>query len=210
MSRVCRSSVRFKSSATASSTADIIPEREDVDVTNLCQLLKDIPDQDTLANMVRDNPVVWKEIEKQLVERVGTEEIVCDATGCHPLEPTPAQLRLFAFGQFLPFLGFGFFDNAIMLLAGDFFDASLSAKFGISTLAAAGMGNIVGDVSGIWLSGTIEFISGKSITPHRLTATQQKSWKVSTLSTVAKVFGVFTGCVLGMFPLLWPSEARLW
>ena len=32
---------------------------------------------------------------------------------------------------------------------------------GISTLTAAALGNIVGDVSGIWLGGTVEFFVGK-------------------------------------------------
>eukprot|EP00470_Lotharella_oceanica_P004912 CAMPEP_0170167420 /NCGR_PEP_ID=MMETSP0040_2-20121228/825_1 /TAXON_ID=641309 /ORGANISM="Lotharella oceanica, Strain CCMP622" /LENGTH=199 /DNA_ID=CAMNT_0010405431 /DNA_START=816 /DNA_END=1412 /DNA_ORIENTATION=+ len=170
--RTSRTSRRYKSSATAVATEDGFSEKEEepIDVANLCQLLKDIPDEDTLANLVRDNPGTWRGVEKQLMESV-------DANGtCRAMEPTAAQLRLFAFGQFLPFLGFGFFDNAIMLLAGDFFDASLSAKFGISTLAAAGMGNIVGDVSGIWLSGTIEFVSGKSIPHHGLSTAQQNSW----------------------------------
>lgn len=76
-------------------------------------------------------------------------------------EPTTSQLKLYFFGNFVPFFFFGFFDNSIMLICGDFFDMYLGTTLGISTLAAAAMGNIVGDVSGIWLGGTVEFIVGK-------------------------------------------------
>lgn len=70
-------------------------------------------------------------------------------------------MKLYFLGNFLPFLGFGFFDNALMLVFGDLFDCYLGASLGISTLAAAAMGNIVGDVSGIWLGGTVEYFVGK-------------------------------------------------
>ncbi len=77
------------------------------------------------------------------------------------LPPTTNQMQLYFLSNFLPFLGFGFFDNSIMLLCGDFFDSYLGTALGISTLTAAALGNVVGDVSGIWLGGTVEFIVGK-------------------------------------------------
>jgi len=95
--RTSRTSRRYKSSATAVATEDGFSEKEEepIDVANLCQLLKDIPDEDTLANLVRDNPGTWRGVEKQLMESV-------DANGtCRAMEPTAAQLRLFAFGQLL-------------------------------------------------------------------------------------------------------------
>lgn len=39
----------------------------------------------------------------------------------------------------IPFVGFGFLDNLIMILAGDYIDAKLGAAFAISTMAAAGV-----------------------------------------------------------------------
>lgn len=125
-------------------------------------------------------------------------------------DPTNRQLRLYFMANFVPFLGFGFFDNAIMLLCGDLIDSQLGAVFCFSTLAAAGMGNIVGDVSGIWLSGTIEYVSGKHIQDHMLTSTQMRLHKVQTLKTIAMTSGIFIGCVIGMFPIFWPKEWRLW
>ena len=46
-------------------------------------------------------------------------------------------------------VGFGFADNAIMIVAGDRIDATLGVRLGFSTLAAAGLGNLISDVAGI-------------------------------------------------------------
>lgn len=35
----------------------------------------------------------------------------------------------------VPFLGFGFMDNAIMILAGDYIEANIGITLGISTMA---------------------------------------------------------------------------
>jgi hypothetical protein len=55
--------------------------------------------------------------------------------------PSLQDLRQYALVTSVPFIGFGFFDNAIMLLAGDFFDIHLGVTLGISTLASAALGN---------------------------------------------------------------------
>ena len=46
---------------------------------------------------------------------------------------------------------FGFCDNLVMIVAGDAVDSLFGARLGITTLAAAGLGNIVADVSYIHL-----------------------------------------------------------
>ena len=51
--------------------------------------------------------------------------------------PSRAQLWRLALANGVPFVGFGFADNVIMILAGDAIDASLGVKLGLSTLAAA-------------------------------------------------------------------------
>ncbi len=43
-----------------------------------------------------------------------------------------------------------------------------------------------------------------------MTTKQMKSTKVQTLKTISMTSGIFIGCLLGMFPLLWPEEYRLW
>ena len=40
----------------------------------------------------------------------------------------------------IPFLGFGFLDNTIMLCAGEYIDVTLGSVLGISTLTAAALG----------------------------------------------------------------------
>eukprot|EP00300_Choanocystis_sp_HF-7_P005202 c13946_g1_i3.p3 GENE.c13946_g1_i3~~c13946_g1_i3.p3 ORF type:complete len:102 (+),score=28.19 c13946_g1_i3:399-704(+) len=98
-----------------------------------------------------------------------------------------------------------------MLIMGDFFDIQFGVAFGISTLAAAAMGNTVGDVCGIWLGGTVEALCERIGLPeHNMTRTQRLSNNAQLAKTVGSVFGILVGCVLGMFPLLWPDKWRLW
>ncbi|KAF4710083.1 hypothetical protein FOZ62_006812, partial [Perkinsus olseni] len=73
--------------------------------------------------------------------------------------PTFWQMRQTFLTAAIPFVGFGFLDNSIMLVAGDFIDAKLGAALGITTLAAAALGNAIGDVSGIWLGSTVEALT---------------------------------------------------
>lgn len=70
-------------------------------------------------------------------------------------KPTRNQLLLIAFASGIPFIGFGFCDNAIMLLAGEGIESSLGVTLGISTLAAAGLGNLISDVAGLGLADSI-------------------------------------------------------
>ena len=67
--------------------------------------------------------------------------------------PSWADLRLLALAASIPFIGFGFVDNAVMILAGDYIDLTLGVSLGISTLAAAGLGNLISDVLGVGLGG---------------------------------------------------------
>ena len=63
--------------------------------------------------------------------------------------PSRAQLWRLALANGVPFVGFGFADNVIMILAGDAIDKSIGVTLGISTLAAAGFGNLLSGVGGI-------------------------------------------------------------
>jgi len=53
------------------------------------------------------------------------------------------QLRQLFTINTIPFIGFGFLDNAIMVLAGEYIDQSLGTLLCISTMAAAALGNII-------------------------------------------------------------------
>ena len=70
--------------------------------------------------------------------------------------PSRSQLLRLSLAIGVPMVGFGFADNAIMIVAGDHIDATFGVKFGFSTLAAAGLGNLVSDVVGIQASTVID------------------------------------------------------
>lgn len=66
------------------------------------------------------------------------------------------DLQFVALQVSLPFIGFGFVDNAIMIIAGDYIDLTLGVSLGISSMAAAGIGNTISDIAGLGLGGVIE------------------------------------------------------
>ena len=69
---------------------------------------------------------------------------------------TPAQLRSLTIQTIVPFIGFGIADNSIMVLSGDLIDSTIGVSLGISTLAAAALGNAFSNSLGMGLHGTIE------------------------------------------------------
>ena len=58
-------------------------------------------------------------------------------------------MRKLAIHNSIPFVGFGFLDNLIMILAGEYIDMTLGMTLGISTMAAAALGNTISDLCGI-------------------------------------------------------------
>lgn len=83
------------------------------------------------------------------------------AAGGTQVVPPPAtvslqDLQFVALQVGLPFIGFGFVDNAIMILAGDYIDLTLGVSLGISSMAAAGIGNTISDIAGLGLGNVVE------------------------------------------------------
>ncbi|KAF8767269.1 Transmembrane protein 65 like protein [Argiope bruennichi] len=76
-----------------------------------------------------------------------------------PEPPTKAQLQALLAHSAVPFIGFGFLDNLIMIIAGDYIDATIGITLGISTMAAAGLGNTLSDVAGIGSAWYVERIA---------------------------------------------------
>mmetsp|Transcript_11351 Transcript_11351/g.24078 ORF Transcript_11351/g.24078 Transcript_11351/m.24078 type:complete len:229 (+) Transcript_11351:90-776(+) len=60
--------------------------------------------------------------------------------------PTSSQLQNLFLASAIPMVGFGFMDNFIMIQAGGLIDSTLGVKFGLATLTAAAMGQVVSDV----------------------------------------------------------------
>lgn len=74
----------------------------------------------------------------------------------------------------IPFIGFGFLDNMIMIIAGEYIDMTLGKLFqiklkhlfagitlGISTMAAAALGNLISDIFGVGLAHYVEVFVAK-------------------------------------------------
>jgi len=78
-------------------------------------------------------------------------------------QPSKSALTLVAVSHGIPFVGFGFLDNFIMITAGESIEASLGAALTMSSMCAAGLGNLVSDIAGISLQ---EVIARHS---HRIT-----------------------------------------
>ncbi|EDO47459.1 predicted protein, partial [Nematostella vectensis] len=107
----------------------------------------------------------------------------------------------------VPFVGFGFLDNAIMIIAGEYIDYTIGATLGISTMAAAALGNLVSDVSGISLAHYVELASDKlGFQGPRLSVQQMEMPRTRFSSNIGRAIGISIGCILGMFPLLFYSS----
>ncbi|OQR97753.1 hypothetical protein THRCLA_06875 [Thraustotheca clavata] len=114
-------------------------------------------------------------------------------------EPSKAQLRQLMVRSMVPFIGFGFVDNFILILAGDYIDTTL----GISTMAAAGIGNTISDVAGIGLGGVIEDLAARmGLADPKLLKEQLDMRITRTAHYTGCTIGIVIGCMLGMSPLL--------
>ena len=105
--------------------------------------------------------------------------------------------------QAIPFVGFGFMDNAIMIIAGEYIEMSIGATFALSTMAAAGLGNLLSDIAGVGFSSKIELACERmGITAPELSRAQQGLFAARWAKIMGAVLGISVGCFLGMFPLL--------
>ncbi|KAM3873140.1 transmembrane protein 65-like [Diretmus argenteus] len=117
--------------------------------------------------------------------------------------PTRAQLRYVLLHNAIPFIGFGFLDNAIMIVAGTQIELSIGVILGISTMAAAALGNLVSDLAGLGLAGYVEALACRlGMQIPDLSPKQADMWQTRVSSHAGKAVGVGIGCILGMFPLL--------
>ncbi|XP_039978046.1 transmembrane protein 65 [Xiphias gladius] len=128
------------------------------------------------------------------------------------LEPSmlnAAQIRYVLFHNAIPFVGFGFLDNAIMIAAGTQIELSIGVTLGISTMAAAALGNLVSDLAGLGLAGYVEALASKlGMQVPDLTPKQVDMWQTKLSSHMGKAIGVSIGCILGMFPLLFLDDEK--
>jgi len=118
-------------------------------------------------------------------------------------KPSRADLKQLAYHNSLPFIGFGFLDNLIMILAGEYIDLTLGATLGISTMAAAALGNTVSDMMGVGSAWYVESLADKiGAHPPDLSAEQLEMTSSRVAANSGRALGVILGCLIGMFPLI--------
>lgn len=123
--------------------------------------------------------------------------------------PTNRQYIYVTVGACVPFIGFGAVDNGLMVIYGDVIDGTLGMWFGFSMLASAALGNAISNIFGMTLHGTITKMADKLGLPDpHLTLTQRKLPRVHFWSTFGATVGVFSGCLLGMTPLLFMDQTK--
>ncbi|XP_050452435.1 uncharacterized protein LOC126852018 isoform X2 [Cataglyphis hispanica] len=117
-------------------------------------------------------------------------------------EPTTKDLTLVAIANAIPFVGFGFLDNFIMIVAGDQIELILNRRFPISTMAAAALGNTVSDVIGIGSVHYVEMFAQKvGFKAPKLTLAQLNLPRTRIAANLGRVIGVTIGCLIGMTPI---------
>lgn len=145
----------------------------------------------------------WAKAREGAEEAAAADEV---AQGLVP-PPTRQQMLRLHVRSAVPFVGFGFFDNMIMLTVGGAIENTIGVALGLTSLAAAGMGQMVSDACGITLQGLIERFADRLGLPHpKLSLKQQKLKSVQSFILASRIFGIFVGCGLGMFPLLLMPE----
>lgn len=93
-----------------------------------------------------------------------------------------------------------------MIIAGEYIDVTLGTVLGISTMAAAALGNLISDVAGVGSAGYIELLVSKlGVTPPDLSAEQSHTQAVRWAVNLGRIVGITVGCLLGMLPLLFYS-----
>ncbi|XP_012273194.1 uncharacterized protein LOC105695820 [Orussus abietinus] len=121
--------------------------------------------------------------------------------------PSRADLMKVLIANAIPFIGFGFLDNAIMIIAGDSIEATLGSIVPISTMGAAAIGNTISDIIGIGSAYYVELLATKiGFQQPELTPIQMNLPTTRRHANAGRVLGVTIGCFLGMSPLLLTSN----
>lgn len=100
-------------------------------------------------------------------------------------------------------------DQTVMLQAGNAVDCTLGVTFGLSTLAAAAIGQVVSDASGVVLGNSLERIAIKAgLPPTNLTGAQRALPMVARTYFAGSLLGIIAGCMLGLVNLLFIDTSR--
>jgi hypothetical protein len=158
----------------------------------------------TEADADGDGVVTQAELAAWWKRRATSLLAVSAATAAGP--PTRKQLLRLGLVAAVPCFTFGFLDNAIMLVAGEAIEGTLGVKFGLSAMACAAMGNIIADTTGQVSGGTVDNVLRPYLPAPNLSASQRLSRDAGITHAVGGALGIFLGCCVGSFPLLFYQE----
>lgn len=97
-----------------------------------------------------------------------------------------------------------------MITAGQQIELSIGTWLGLSTLAAAGLGQICSDISGLTVGGTVDALVARLRLPRSgLTNAQMQTLAVKVARTAGQCAGVTVGCLLGMTCLLFMDTEKI-
>ena len=159
-----------------------------------------------LSTQIQQHAEVAETVARQLAPRTARDlarALSANTVDAAVRPPSKKSLQLLALSSCVPFIGFGFVDNAVMICAGDLIETQMLKVFTISTLAAAGLGNLMSDVAGVGLGGVIESFAAKlGVEAPPLSRAQLQLPAARWAQHLGSAFGVAIGCLIGMFPLL--------
>lgn len=91
-----------------------------------------------------------------------------------------------------------------MIQAGGLIDSTICVQFGLATMTAAAMGQVVSDVSGVLFGGALEgFLTRMGIAPVSNLTLAQRSLRICQRTRMTgAALGVMVGCALGATSLL--------
>lgn len=164
--------------------------------------LQQIEIQDYIASLDEEGRRILAQ-ELKAAEEVEAALVAEAADSADVQRPSATQLRYFCLYSMVPFIGFGFLDNALMIIFGDYIDTTIGVAFGISTMAAAGLGNLFSDLAGLGCAHYIETLALKlGLRAPKMSVKQKEMGITRFAGNFGRAVGVTIGCLLGMFPLL--------
>ncbi|KAH8263420.1 hypothetical protein KR044_008763 [Drosophila immigrans] len=120
--------------------------------------------------------------------------------------PTAGQLYSIFFVNAVPFIAFGFLDNFIMIMAGEYIESYMGHFITVSTMAAAGLGNTISDIIGITTASYVETLCQLlGLKQPRMLPQQFELKSSKRASSWGRIIGITLGCLLGMCPLWFTS-----
>eukprot|EP00388_Colpodella_angusta_P014996 GDKJ01037291.1.p1 GENE.GDKJ01037291.1~~GDKJ01037291.1.p1 ORF type:complete len:269 (+),score=46.49 GDKJ01037291.1:26-832(+) len=142
----------------------------------------------------------WYEVNYSSLMRASEGDDSDDEANAKPI--IRRDLALICLRSMIPYIGFGVCDNALMIICGDLIDQTLGVKFALSTMAAAGLGNMVSCSTGVFTGGVIDrWVANLGLPSPKLTNAQREGPQVRNATLLGSLLGITSGCLIGMFPL---------